>query len=309
MTPTLANPTRLRTAVAAVAATAVTSVGLAGLAAGPASAAETLTCGSVVTKSVVLQADLTGCPGNGLVVGASGITIDLNGHRISGNNTNPDANPGGITRVGNTEVTQVTIKNGRIENFSYGVNLEYTYSSTVTGLRLTGNYTGMRLAFTKVKVSGNTITGSGSSGVDVGAGEGNVVELNTVTGFGLGIVVGSQAPATLVASNAVSSSIGDGIRTWAQQTTVTGNKVAASGEAGIATEPGATGSITGNTASHNKGQGIAVNWTSGTLVVANNTANYNHLEGIWVWSGGHDGGGNHATGNGSTPQCVNVVCS
>src|SRR3954452_16738595 len=41
-------------------------------------------CGSVLTRSTVLQTDLLDCPGNGLVIGADGITVDPNGHRISG---------------------------------------------------------------------------------------------------------------------------------------------------------------------------------------------------------------------------------
>jgi hypothetical protein len=41
-------------------------------------------CGQVITHSIALQADVTGCTGPGLVVGADGITIDLGGHTIAG---------------------------------------------------------------------------------------------------------------------------------------------------------------------------------------------------------------------------------
>jgi hypothetical protein len=45
------------------------------LAAGPA-VAQPLGCGAVVTRSATLAADLLDCPGDGLVIGADGITVD-----------------------------------------------------------------------------------------------------------------------------------------------------------------------------------------------------------------------------------------
>ena len=44
----------------------------------------TLQCGQTVTHSVKLNADLTDCPDNGLVIGANDVTVDLNGHTIDG---------------------------------------------------------------------------------------------------------------------------------------------------------------------------------------------------------------------------------
>jgi hypothetical protein len=41
-------------------------------------------CGSVVTHDVVLTRDLLGCQGDGLVIGASGITVNLGGHTVAG---------------------------------------------------------------------------------------------------------------------------------------------------------------------------------------------------------------------------------
>lgn len=41
-------------------------------------------CGQVITKSTTLMADIGPCPGDGIVVGAGGITLDLNGYTIFG---------------------------------------------------------------------------------------------------------------------------------------------------------------------------------------------------------------------------------
>jgi hypothetical protein len=43
-----------------------------------------LHCGSVVTRSVTLHRDIVGCGHAGLIVGRSGITVDLAGHTIGG---------------------------------------------------------------------------------------------------------------------------------------------------------------------------------------------------------------------------------
>ena len=78
----------------AVAATAV--------AAAPAAAKPALQCGQTVTVSTKLTRDLTGCSGAGLVVGAAGITIDLNGHAIRGVNA---AGSVGVSDDGHARVT------------------------------------------------------------------------------------------------------------------------------------------------------------------------------------------------------------
>ena len=71
---------RLRVGVATV----VAAVGLPATVAGSSNQATSLSCGSVITTDVRLAADLVDCPAFGLVVGAPGITIDLNGHVIGG---------------------------------------------------------------------------------------------------------------------------------------------------------------------------------------------------------------------------------
>src|SRR5690349_13461336 len=87
----------------------------------------TLACGQTVTVSVTLAADLTGCNGDGLVVGANGISINLNGHRITGTGT---AGSRGVWNPGNTSVT---VKNGAISGFAKGTAWFAGGSGTVQG--------------------------------------------------------------------------------------------------------------------------------------------------------------------------------
>ena len=41
-------------------------------------------CGDTIARDTTLTADLVGCPADGLVIGADGITLDLNGHALAG---------------------------------------------------------------------------------------------------------------------------------------------------------------------------------------------------------------------------------
>jgi len=101
----------------ALAISLLLSVALPSLAARAGASPQGLTCGQVLTDSVTLRADLV-CAGSGsaLIVGAHGITIDLDGHTISGDGT---LNSIGIDNTGGFD--DVTIANGTIENFDWCV--------------------------------------------------------------------------------------------------------------------------------------------------------------------------------------------
>jgi parallel beta-helix repeat protein len=45
---------------------------------------EPVRCGDTITRDTKLKNDLRNCPGNGIVIGADDITLDLNGHTIDG---------------------------------------------------------------------------------------------------------------------------------------------------------------------------------------------------------------------------------
>ena len=99
-----------------------------------------LTCGQTITKSTTLQRDLIGCTGPGLVVGAPGITLDLNGHVIqsislvfdeSGFPDGPNSGPGDRRSAG---FDRLTVKNGRIEGFTVSVFLQGADRAVIPGI-------------------------------------------------------------------------------------------------------------------------------------------------------------------------------
>ncbi|HEX2041115.1 MAG TPA: right-handed parallel beta-helix repeat-containing protein [Acidimicrobiales bacterium] len=76
-------------------------------------------CGAVITRDTRLSGDVGPCPGEGIVIAADNITVDLGGHRVIGDpqaRTAPDK-AGIILR----QVTRVTVRNGTVERFDAGV--------------------------------------------------------------------------------------------------------------------------------------------------------------------------------------------
>jgi hypothetical protein len=92
----------------------------------PAAAAPVVQCGQPILTDVTLRADLT-CAGDGLVVGADGVTVDLGGHTVRGDGTG--------VGVAVTAHHRVTVRRGVVEGFAGAVNVDG--SSDVTLSRLT----------------------------------------------------------------------------------------------------------------------------------------------------------------------------
>jgi hypothetical protein len=108
---------------------------------GPGTAlANHVNCGDTITQSTTLDSDLLNCPGNGVVIGADGITLDLNGHVIDGvafqSQTGVD-NGGGYDGV--------TIENGAIQEFFNGIAFQHVANSRVTGVGMRDVFFGVRL--------------------------------------------------------------------------------------------------------------------------------------------------------------------
>ena len=83
-----------------------------------------LSCGDTITVDTTLDRDLSNCPNNGIVIGADGITLDLNGHTISGDGKLVRRCPRRqICDVGvaNDGHDGVTVRNGSVGHFASGV--------------------------------------------------------------------------------------------------------------------------------------------------------------------------------------------
>src|SRR3989441_8924994 len=82
----------------------------------------TISCGTTIASDTFLTHDLLDCSGDGIVVGADGITLDCQGHKLSGTRT---LSAGVLI----SNRTSVTVRNCEVENFYHGVQL---YSTTMS---------------------------------------------------------------------------------------------------------------------------------------------------------------------------------
>jgi parallel beta-helix repeat protein len=134
-------------------------------------------CGKVIKRSVKLTHDLINCPGDGLVVGANGISINLNGKTVDGVSLGVGIRNDGFDRV--------TIRNGRVQGFNYGVQLSPgTRRNLVTKLIVTGSeYAGVQLwnADWNNRVTRNLVEFQAGDGIAIiGGSSGNVVSDNKI---------------------------------------------------------------------------------------------------------------------------------
>jgi hypothetical protein len=247
-----------------------------------ASAADVLSCGQAVTASVTLAADVGPCLGDGLVVTADGVTVDLNGHTVKGGRGNPSTTADQVgVRLAN--VRNVTVRNGTVRDFYTGVLVQGGSGNTLTGLTVTENNLG-----TGATLNGNGIYLNGSNG--------NQVLYNTVTHNGpfAGIGGANGAMNNHIAYNDVTDNNiiatggafaptqeddGIGFDIGASFNTVDHNHVARNGEFGIsfAGRGVAHGTAIANDVRDNGNSGVNAGGAGGHLI-SDNVIDHNGYE-------------------------------
>ena len=197
-------------------------------------------CGLTIVENLKLDHDLV-CTGDGLIVGADGITVDLNGHTLAGLGSGV-----GIAVSGRHDVT---ITGGTITNFAVGVRLNTATDVVIRQMAFAGNPEGIDFQSGSI---GNTIKDSAFSGSATRAIMlranvlDNDIKHNTFTGNRVGILVFAGVDNT-VKDNVISGSTLAGIRfsVLATANVIKDNQVT-SNLAGIEFLATATGSATGN---------------------------------------------------------------
>lgn len=120
--------------------------------------------------SYILRYDLVARGGDGIVITASGVTIDLNGFQIETRNNGAGR---GIFIDG---ATGVTVKNGRVGSFNANVMLHNAINVTVQDLQIVG---------AGLAPSG----GPAEIGINIINSRGALIKGNTITSVNLGIFV------------------------------------------------------------------------------------------------------------------------
>jgi parallel beta-helix repeat protein len=186
-------------------------------------AASHVGCGDTITQDTTLDSDLT-CPGDGLVIGAHGVTLDLGGHTISGAGA---AFSAGVRFQNEISPQDVTIRRGTIRGFDVGILAEPVERLAVRRLAITNNVTGIVIDISfdvvvrnnviadnsglglwvldsnTVRVTGNDVLRNGADGIHFGGevqnsvAEGNVASGNGDDGIEVAEFVVGEIPNTL----------------------------------------------------------------------------------------------------------------
>jgi hypothetical protein len=144
------------------------------------------TCGQTVTTNAVLTQNLV-CPGSGIIVGASGITIDLDGFVIRGDRS---ATHWGIDDVGS--FGSVSVRNGVLRNFDRGF-VAHADKVTVLDVVASGNVNyGLDLEGNFTKVQSSTVSGS-LVGVYVQGNSASIKSVNASENTSVGIFVNGNS--------------------------------------------------------------------------------------------------------------------
>jgi parallel beta-helix repeat protein len=200
-------------------------VGVAIVAAPSAGAAELaqVRCGEVITRSVIVANDLSNCAEHGLVIGADGITIDLNGRTIDGVGLGVGVLNDGFDRVGVVDGlvrefdTGVQLSSGAANNHVAGWRHELNQEAAVlisaggAGTEIRENeFTANALAVGLVEgtigaaVRDNTVGDGGGSGLEIVGAHNNIIERNQFGVSSDGAIVLEHASHNTLIENEVS---------------------------------------------------------------------------------------------------------
>jgi parallel beta-helix repeat protein len=272
---------------------------VAALAAPPAGAAP-LACGAVITKDTTLHADLTACPGDGLVVGADGITLDLNGHSITGT-----GGGGGADIVyGDTENgvdntaghSDVTIQNGRIERFDVGVKLNEGDANLLTRLAFGRNLAGVLPLESHGTVIEHNRMESNSFGLYLYESAAGTIVDNELTGNGFGMYP-VEASDNLIERNSIvdSTILGMQVTDESNRNQILNNVIGGSQSVGLLLSTSTDNVVEGNRLTRHPTIGLIIADTERTAVRRNTIAAGGPsagapppFAGVWVTVENHD---------------------
>jgi parallel beta-helix repeat protein len=309
-------------------------------AAGPADAA--VTCGKQIKHSVTLTADLGPCPAHGLVVIRDDVTINLNGHDITGTN---GAGSVGIQTTDHKRVKIVGLEvdPSKVTQLETGIRLTNADFGRVQFLDVSTNDNlgiALQSGSDSNRIKNNTVSDNAGAGIVLTQSDGNRIKLNTANdnqfngiqlfdsnnnkvkgnttnndgqGGGAGGIALLDADGTVVDGNTANdngSGEKTGIYVQGNNVFVTNNTANLNDVHGIHVTPGYTGVIVANNTANQNGDGAdedGIRVESPGTQISGNHADNNFDNGIQGVTGVIDGGGNTATGNGGT-QCVNVTC-
>ena len=91
----------------------------------------------MITADTTLLHDLIDCPGDGIVIGAANVTLDLNRHTIDGDGVSGAVGPD--IGIRNDGFDGVTVKGGTVREFDFGIRISNLSANSLLRLLSTLN--------------------------------------------------------------------------------------------------------------------------------------------------------------------------
>jgi parallel beta-helix repeat protein len=325
---------------------AIFTLAVAGLLAFGASQASAshVSCGDEITADTTLDSDLVDCPNNGVVIGADGVTLDLNGHRIDGDGTEfAGCGKNELCDIGvaNDGHDGVTVKGGTVTEFGLGLLVGRAKRNRLRDLSVIENaFEGIvmfRSARSRVRHSTASRNGVGNSrpGIALFESHHNRITRNKMSKNGDLALFMDGSDRNLIRHNRTRRHSEGGMIIEGDHNRIVSNRSVRDGGGILITTLSPGGKAVGNLirrneVRHARASGIVIaevakrsrisrNLVAGagrsgigvgspSTKLTKNRAVRNGRLGIEAVEGVIDGGGNRASGNGDPRQCVNVTC-
>jgi parallel beta-helix repeat protein len=281
-------------------------------------------CGATIEADATLDSDLA-CPGNGVVIAASGVTLDLAGHTIAGS-------PLGLGVANAPGASGVSVANGTVAGFRTAVAIRGGTGHVVRNMGLFASHDGVLLngvagaLVERVEAARNdgsgihtpesrnvtvrrshvhdNAAGIGGIGLDSSLIERNVIERNTFYGIRYGSATGNLFRRNLLSAN---GELGIALEEASHDNRLVRNRVSRTDGTGISlTADSSANVLQRNRADRNTGDGISVLGPDATLI--RNVAAGNGALGINAPAGAALARRNAARRNGDARQCAGIPC-
>ena len=243
-------------------------------------------CGATVTHNVTLTGNMD-CSSStimGINVGESGITINLNGHTISSHDRSSTSGHWGIF---NSRHNNVTVENGTVHGYVYGVYDQVTDGSKILHVKTTGDVYGINVFYSRNGlIDHSTASGSRLDGISLNENE-NVNVANSIADHNGEYGIFDYRSHSTLDGVTANSNGGDGVY-------IDSHRELQYSSLGRYT-------VRNSTADSNNASGFYIVNNYGPARQADligNTASDNHDWGFYAQHWGTDGSANRATGNG-----------
>jgi hypothetical protein len=243
---------------------------IAGLCSGARAATSVSTCGTLSSPGSYVLSNNLNATGDCLVIAADNVAIDLHGNSIKGNGSGSGIKDDGGDR------DYAVIANGKISNFTTGINLATSGSAIITNVNASNNSgTGILIGECCNTLNSVTANNNAGNGIEIDSDDSSFTKIQANNNGGNGILTTSCCN-TLVSST-VSGNGGNGVDLADCCNFVIASKIQNNGGNGATLGDCCNGLIK-TTAAHNGGAGM--NLPDGDNMVTESKSSSNGGDGV-----------------------------